>query len=58
MQLDLDDEISLSEAHTIVVDAEQRMMEAYPAADILIHPHPRTCHHKHGNAIFRQDHTH
>jgi len=58
MQLDLDDDLSLSEAHEIVVAAETRMMEAYPAADILIHPHPTGCHHHHGNAIFRQEHKH
>ncbi|MEE9271722.1 MAG: cation diffusion facilitator family transporter [Robiginitomaculum sp.] len=57
MQLDLDDHLSLSEAHSIVVTAENRMMQSYPAADILIHPHPNSCHHKHGNAIFRQDYT-
>ena len=62
MQLDLDDNLSLSEAHEIVVAAEQRMMEAYPAADILIHPHPAGCHQMHGNSIFQQschgDHEH
>ena len=62
MQLDLDDNLSLSDAHKIVVAAEQRMMEAYPAADILIHPHPGSCHQMHGNSIFHQschgDHEH
>ena len=58
MQLDLADQLSLSEAHDIVVAAEQRMMEAYPAADILIHPHPADCHHQHGNAIFKQNQNH
>lgn len=58
MQLDLDDSLSLSAAHAIVVSAENRMMEAYPAADILIHPHPSSCHELHGNAVFRQDHNH
>ncbi|PHR92611.1 MAG: cation-efflux pump [Robiginitomaculum sp.] len=58
MQLDLDDDLSLMEAHKIVVAAETRMMEAYPAADILIHPHPSGCHKMHGNAIFRQDYEH
>jgi cation diffusion facilitator family transporter len=58
MQIDLADDLSLSDAHDIVVAAEERMMDAYPAADILIHPHPKTCGHYHGNAIFRQDHDH
>ncbi len=56
MQLDLDDTLSLSEAHDIVVAAENRMMEAYPAADILIHPHPTGCHKMHGNSAFLQTH--
>jgi len=54
MQVDLDDDISLNEAHEIIVAAEKRMMEAYPAADILIHPHPTGCDHLHGNEIFHQ----
>ena len=54
MQVDLDDNISLNEAHDIIVAAEKRMMEAYPAADILIHPHPTGCNHLHGNEIFHQ----
>ena len=61
MQLDLDDNLSLSEAHDIVVAAEKRMMEVYPAADILIHPHPSGCHQMHGNSVFHQhphDHDH
>jgi len=56
MQLNLDDDLSLHEAHEIVIAAEGRMMEAYPAADILIHPHPKSCQKLHGNTVFRQDH--
>ncbi len=55
MQLDLDDELSLHQAHEIVIAAESRMMEAYPAADIMIHPHPSGCQQLHGNSVFRQD---
>lgn len=55
MQLDLDDDLSLHTAHEIVIAAEERMMEAYPAADIMIHPHPSGCDKLHGNAVFRQD---
>lgn len=53
MRLDMDDSLSLSEAHDIVLSAERRMMAAYRAADILIHPHPVGCHHTHGNIRFR-----
>ncbi len=55
MQLDLDDELSLHQAHEIIIAAEDRMMEAYPAADIMIHPHPSGCQQLHGNSVFRQD---
>lgn len=55
MQLDLDDDLSLHDAHDIVLAAEKRMMDAYPAADIMIHPHPSGCHELHGNEVFRQD---
>ncbi len=55
MQLDLSDAISLNEAHEIVIAAERRILAAYPSADILIHPHPKTCVQLHGNAIFRQN---
>ncbi len=58
MQLDLDDDLSLHDAHEIVIAAEKRMMEAYPAADILIHPHPNSCQKIHGNSIFHQKHDH
>lgn len=53
MRLDLDSHLSLSEAHDIILSAEQRMMQVYKAADILIHPHPTGCREEHGNARFR-----
>jgi len=55
MRLDLDDSLSLSEAHDIIIAAEKRIMDEYKAADILIHPHPVGCDHTHGNARFRDD---
>lgn len=54
MQLDLDDDLTLTQSHDIIVAAENRMMKSYPAADILIHPHPAGCDHFHGNTIFHQ----
>ena len=33
-------ESSLREAHDAIVAAEERIMAVYPAADVLIHPHP------------------
>ncbi len=55
MRLDLDSHLSLSEAHDVVLSAEQRLMGTYKAADILIHPHPTGCDHTHGNVRFRSD---
>ncbi len=52
MQIDLDDDLSLHNAHEVVLGVEERIMEYYPAADILIHPHPSNCKNLHGNAIF------
>lgn len=53
MHADLDASISLEEAHTIMVEAENRLLEAFPAADILIHPDPRGKAEKHGG-LFSQ----
>ncbi len=53
MHADLDADISLAEAHTVMVEAENRLLEAFPAADILIHPDPRGRAEKHGG-LFSQ----
>jgi len=55
MRLDLDDNLSLTDAHDIIIETEKRLMQAYRAADILIHPHPVGCGHTHGNVRFRDD---
>ena len=41
MHIDLDSGLTLDAAHAIVVEAENRLLAAYPRADILIHPDPR-----------------
>ena len=41
MHMDLEGSLSLNEAHDIVVEAESRILAAFPYADILIHPDPR-----------------
>jgi ferrous-iron efflux pump FieF len=41
MHVDLDPDLTLAEAHAILVEAEQRLLDAFPQADILIHPDPR-----------------
>lgn len=53
MRLDLDETLSLADAHEILLGTERRIMAAFPAADILIHPHPAGCGHNHGNARFQ-----
>jgi len=52
MRLDMDEHLSLSDAHDIVLQCEQRLMADFQAADIVIHPHPAGCKHTHGNKRF------
>jgi cation diffusion facilitator family transporter len=40
MHADLDPRLSLAEAHRLLVAAESRVLSAFPAADIIIHPDP------------------
>jgi cation diffusion facilitator family transporter len=51
MHADLAADISLAEAHTIMVAAENRLLEAFPSADIIIHPDPRGLAEKHGGVF-------
>lgn len=53
MHADLASDISLAEAHAIIVAAENRLLEAFPSADIIIHPDPRGLAEKHGG-LFSQ----
>jgi divalent metal cation (Fe/Co/Zn/Cd) transporter len=48
---DLDPSLSLEAAHQVVVAAERRVLEAFPAADIIIHPDPRGRAEPHGGAF-------
>lgn len=48
MHVDLDPALTLEDAHAIVVEAENRLLEAFPRADILIHPDPRGRAEPHG----------
>jgi cation diffusion facilitator family transporter len=51
MHADLDPEISLVVAHQAVVAAEKRILDEFPAADIIIHPDPRGRAEPHGGAF-------
>lgn len=55
MRLDMDESLSLAEAHDVIIQTERRLMADFQAADILIHPHPAGCGHSHGNARFYSD---
>jgi len=55
MHADLDPALSLETAHQVVVAAEKRVLEAFPAADIIIHPDPRGRAEPHGGA-FAEEH--
>ena len=57
MHADLDPTLSLETAHEVVVAAERRVLEAFPAADIIIHPDPRGRAEPHGGA-FAETHAH
>ena len=52
MRLDMNETLSLSEAHDIVLRCEKRLMAEFQAADIVIHPHPTGCKETHGNKRF------
>lgn len=41
MHIDLDPNLTLAQAHVIMVEAESRILAAHPRADILIHPDPQ-----------------
>jgi cation diffusion facilitator family transporter len=51
MHADLDPELTLEAAHKVVVAAERRVLEAFPDADILIHPDPHGRAEPHGGAF-------
>jgi cation diffusion facilitator family transporter len=55
MHMELDPDLTLTQAHAILVAAEARVMAAYPAADVLIHPDPQGHAAPHGNAYFGRE---
>jgi ferrous-iron efflux pump FieF len=48
----LDPDLTLGQAHLIIVEAEKRIREAYPGADIIIHPDPDDDGEHHGHPAF------
>ena len=55
MHASLDPTLSLVQAHELMVAAEKRVLEAFPAADIIIHPDPRGRAEPHGGAFGEAD---
>jgi ferrous-iron efflux pump FieF len=51
MHAELDPSLTLVEAHAVMVAAERRVLDAFPAADIIIHPDPRGHAEPHGGAF-------
>jgi len=51
MHVDLDPQLTLEAAHQVIVAAEKRILEAFPAADIIIHADPRGRAEPHGGAF-------
>jgi cation diffusion facilitator family transporter len=51
MHIDLDPDLTLEAAHQVIVAAEKRVLDAFPAADIIIHADPRGRAEPHGGAF-------
>jgi cation diffusion facilitator family transporter len=51
--LDVPADISLAEAHHIMVACEERILAEFPGADVLIHPDPHGVAETHGAEFFR-----
>ena len=51
MHIDLDPDLSLETVHAVIVEAEKRVLEAFPSADIIMHADPRGRAEPHGGAF-------
>jgi cation diffusion facilitator family transporter len=58
MHAEVAGDLSLEEAHRIVVDAERRVLGVFPAADILIHADPHGRAEPHGGDFHSDDDHH
>ena len=56
MHADLDPSLSLIQAHRLMVAAEKRVLDAFPSADIIIHPDPRGQAEPHGGPFGEHPH--
>ena len=51
MHVDMDPHLTLEAVHEAIIAAENRVLEAFPTADIIIHPDPRGRAEPHGGAF-------
>ncbi|ESQ74837.1 cation diffusion facilitator family transporter [Asticcacaulis sp. AC402] len=51
MHIVLDHALTLEAAHILLLQAEKRVLEAFPNADIIIHPDPRGADEPHGGVF-------
>ncbi|ESQ92762.1 hypothetical protein ABAC460_02715 [Asticcacaulis sp. AC460] len=51
MHIVLDAALTLEAAHMLLLEAEKRVLEAFPNADIIIHPDPRGANIPHGGVF-------
>lgn len=51
MHVDLDPDLTLEDAHVVIVAAEKRLLEQFPHADVIIHADPRGRAEPHGGAF-------
>jgi cation diffusion facilitator family transporter len=58
MHCELEPYQSLKDAHTIIISAENRLLERYENADILIHPDPKGYAEPHGGVFSENAHQH
>lgn len=56
LHADLEPTLSLAEAHTVMVEAEERVLTEFPQADVIIHPDPRGLAEPHGGAFGEKAH--
>jgi ferrous-iron efflux pump FieF len=55
---DVDPDLTLGQAHLIIVEAENQIRQAFPGADIIIHPDPDDDSAPHGHPAFGLGHKH
>jgi cation diffusion facilitator family transporter len=56
LHADMDPDLTLVAAHEAIIAAESRLLEAFPAADIIIHPDPRGQAEAHPGVFGEREH--